>query len=517
MTHSTKRILHYWICVPGTLFFVLWIVSGAVLVWDSIRGGLHAFPSKKGSGDLHEIETRFQEYLNRIPDPIHRYSAFYIGDLPYILAETKKGTLLLDANDGTILSPLQEQRARIVLTGYSGTDPKSVTRITERNYEYKYGALPAWRGEFSDGRIIHISEQTGEPQSWSDRTGMIVRAMYYYGHAFQFTDSHTANAVIGFFAIIWAAGSVITGLALYIRKKREVLLLIFFIFIFCQGAHSETDMLGRQVSLKTAPQRIVSLAPSCTEIIAALGLQDKLVGITEHTDYPPEVLNLPKVGSYVNLNLEAIAMLNPDLVIATEDGNPEEIVNSLQKLSIPVYVLKLRTYETIQDSIFSLGKFLGRQKEAEIVVENMKSVAACISGKTNGAKRFSVLWVYDQYPIVSAGRDTFTNELIQMAGGDSITGDVSISYPRLTIENVIARNPNVIVVTSMDPSRDRKEREEWWNKWSMIDAVQNKRVYVMQSGLLDRPSPRIVYGLAQLARTFHPEIFSGDPCIGKDQ
>jgi iron complex transport system substrate-binding protein len=295
-----------------------------------------------------------------------------------------------------------------------------------------------------------------------------------------------------------------------------IIFLVFAILIFHQGADAETDMLGRQVSLKTAPERIVSLAPSCTEIIAALGLQEKLVGITEHTDYPPEVLNLPKVGSYVNLNLEAIAMLRPDLVVATEDGNPEETINSLQKLSIPVYVLKLRTYETIQDSILSLGKFVGRKKEADIAVESMRSVASCISDKTSRTKRFSVLWVYDQYPIVSAGRDTFTNQLIQMAGGDSITADVSISYPRLTIENVIARNPDVIVVTSMDPSRDRKEREEWWNKWSMIHAVKNKRVYVMQSSLLDRPSPRVVYGLAQLAKTFHPEVFSSDSCQGKN-
>lgn len=310
---------------------------------------------------------------------------------------------------------------------------------------------------------------------------------------------------------------MITGLTLYIRKKREVLILVFAILIFRQDAHAETDMLGREVSLKTAPQRIVSLAPSCTEIIAALGVQGKLVGITEHTDYPLEVLNLPKVGSYVNLNLEAIAMLSPDLVVATEDGNPEEVIKSLQKLSIPVYVLKLRTYETIQESILSLGKFLERKAEADTVVQSMRDVASCISDKTSRAKRFSVLWVYDQYPIVSAGRNTFTNELIQMAGGDSITGDVSISYPRLTIENVIARNPEVIVVTSMDPSRDRKEREEWWNKWSMIHAVQNKRVYVMQSSLLDRPSPRIVYGLAQLAEAFHPEIFSGNPCIAKKE
>jgi iron complex transport system substrate-binding protein len=226
-------------------------------------------------------------------------------------------------------------------------------------------------------------------------------------------------------------------------------------------------------------------------------------------------VNLPKVGSYVNLNVEAIAALRPDLVVATEDGNPLETIQSLERLSIPVYVLKLRTYEDIQQSVSGLGKFLSREKDAGQVVMNMKEVASCIANKTASAKRFSVLWVYDQYPIVSAGKNTFTNELIQMAGADSITGDVTISYPRLTIENVIARNPEVIVVTSMDPSLDQQEKQQWWNQWSMIRAVQNHRVYVLNSGILDRPSPRIVLGLLKLAETFHPEIFSGRTCKQK--
>jgi cobalamin transport system substrate-binding protein len=513
MTHRTKRVLHYWICLPGTVFFVFWILSGVILVWDSIRGGLHAFPVQKNGGDVHSFGTSAEKILNPIPQPVNKYSAFFIGEHPYIQAVTQKETVLLDPLSGRILSPLQESSAREILAAYAGAAPVYVKRVIHRSYEYKYGSLPAWRGEFSDGRIIHISEQSGDPQSWSDRTGMMVRAMYYYGHSFQITDSNAWNAVIGFFAILWAAGSVISGLLLYARRIKVALLLLA-VLVPCHDSSAATDMIGREVTLKRTPQRIVSLAPSCTEIIAALGLQDKLVGITEHTDYPPEVLDLSKVGSYVNLNIETIAFLRPDLIIATEDGNPEEVIRRLEKLSIPIFVLRLRTYEEIQESLLTLGKYLGRESQAESSVKVMRQTASCISEKTRNAKRPSVLWIYDTNPIVTAGRNTFTNELIKMAGGNSITEDVSIPYPRLTIENVIARNPGVIILTSMNPSLDRQEKEKWWSQWPMIQAVRTKHVYVMESKNLDRPSPRIVFGFLRLAKTFHPEIFQQNVCSG---
>ncbi len=203
-------------------------------------------------------------------------------------------------------------------------------------------------------------------------------------------------------------------------------------------------------------------------------------------------------------------------MIATEDGNPEEAIRRLEKLSIPIFVLKLRTYQDIQESTLALGKFLQRERVAQNAVREMRSVASCIANQTKNAKRPTVLWIYEMYPIVSAGRHTFTNELIEMAGGASITGNVSISYPRLTIESVIARNPEVIVLTSMDPSLDREEKEQWWNQWPMIQAVKRKRIYVMQSKNVDRPSPRIIFGFRQLAKTLHPELFQKDVCSVKE-
>jgi iron complex transport system substrate-binding protein len=292
---------------------------------------------------------------------------------------------------------------------------------------------------------------------------------------------------------------------------------IFFavLFIASFALQLQADEIATPATPSKPIQRIVSLAPSCTEILAGLKVQSKIVGITEHTDYPSEVLNLPVVGSYVNLNLEAIVSLKPDLVVATDDGNPLEIVKRIQEFSIPVFVLKLRTYEGIQQSILALGKFLNAEANAREQVDLMARVADCIRTKTYSAKKPSVLFVYESYPIVTAGAGTFTDQLIEMAGGKSITHDVKISYPRLTIENIIAKDPDIIIESSMDPNAEEEVKLSWWKQWGVLTAVRQNRVFLLDSTNLDRPSQRIVRGFLQLARTLHPQQLSDDTCLTK--
>ncbi len=501
MHSRIKRTLHFWLSVPGALFFLLWIVSGIALVLDSITGGLHAFPKQKRNQDLRHLQLSIDKLLKQNQEPVSDLSLFFVGEQSYAQISTPQKSFLVDANTGKILSPLNQDSALLLLTGIGGMKAVNVRRITDRSYEYKYGELPAWRAEYPDGRIIHISESTGSVQSWTNRRGMLVRALYFYGRAFQFTESAKINAAIAFFAILWALASVCTGLFLYKKRKTAASVLILFAFLI------PLDMEA------SSPDRIVSLAPSCTEIIAGLGLHEKLVGITSHTDYPPEILNLPVVGSYVDLNLEAIVSLKPDLVVGTSDGNPPAILQRLRVLSIALEVLNLTSYRNIQSSILQLGKTVGRQTEAEKLVFQMQHVSDCISKKKDGKKRPSILFVYESYPIVTAGGGTFTDELIEMAGGRSITHEVSISYPRLTIENVIASNPEVIIESRMDPNFEKQSKLEWWKQYPTIRAVKEKRVYVLPSKNLDRPSQRIVYGFQQLARTLHPESFMADTCL----
>ncbi|MCI0445639.1 cobalamin-binding protein [bacterium] len=291
-----------------------------------------------------------------------------------------------------------------------------------------------------------------------------------------------------------------------------VKILLFLVVLYCASA----EAIEIPETPKTPVKRIVSLAPSCTEILAGLNVQDRLVGVTQHTDYPPEVLNLPVVGSYVNLNVEAIVSLKPDLVVATDDGNPLEILERLKEFSIAVFVLNLRTYESIQESILALGNFLSAETAAKQQVDQMTRVANCIRAKTGNFDKPSVLFVYQSYPIVTAGKGTFTDQLIEMAGGESITHDVSLSYPRLTIENIIAKNPDVIIDSSMDPTAEKELKLKWWKQWGTLKAVKNNRVYVLESKNLDRPSQRIVYGFLQLARTLHPELLPDDTCLTKE-
>lgn len=295
------------------------------------------------------------------------------------------------------------------------------------------------------------------------------------------------------------------------RRTAPVAILLLFI-AHVVTARTVSDSVGRMVEIREPVRRIVSLAPSCAEILAGLGLHQQLVGITLHTDYPPEILHLPRIGSYVHLNVEAIVNLRPDLVIATNDGNPPEVIGRLERLKIPVFVLDLKTYASIQQSISRLADSLHRAKQAQEQVQEMRRVADCISRKTKDARTVRLLFLYQRNPMVSPGRGTFTDELIQMAGGNSLTNEFSMPYPRLSLEQVIRLDPEVLILSTMAGEKERKVLEEEWNSWRMISAVRNHRLHAIHSRNLDRPSHRIVFGLFQLATLLHPESFASSEC-----
>lgn len=270
--------------------------------------------------------------------------------------------------------------------------------------------------------------------------------------------------------------------------------------------------IAPSVDAAPPPKRIVALAPSSAEIAAALGLGDAIVGVTSYTDWPPRTKNLPQVGSYVNINVEAVVALHPDLVLATDDGNPPTTLRRLERLGLRVVTLRLRDFDAIQQSILSLGSMVGRAAEGRRAVAEMKRVSTCVSQRTRTVARPRVLFAYQLGPIVSAGKGTFTNQLLAMAGADSITKDVEQSYPRLSIESVVARAPEVIVVSSMNAAAEAEQTDTWLKKWPPMPAVRNGRVHLIDSTNLDRPSQRVVHGLVLLARTIHPTLFARGEC-----
>ncbi|MBW1667321.1 MAG: cobalamin-binding protein [Deltaproteobacteria bacterium] len=272
------------------------------------------------------------------------------------------------------------------------------------------------------------------------------------------------------------------------------------------SARSFEDALGRKITLRSAPKRIIPLAPNLTEILYALGLGDRVVGVTRFSSYPPEAASKPKVGSYIDINVERIISLSPDLVIATVDGNAQGTVELLEQAGIKIFIVNPRTITQVIDTIKTMGKVCGVQQEALYVAKRLQGRVERVVEKTRGRGTPGVFLEINIRPIMSVNKKTFHHDLIRLAGGRNITEDEPITYPRINIEEVIRRRPDVIIISSMERgSRFEMARKEWL-KWPSIPAVKNGRVYLIDSDLIDRPSPRLVQGLEEMAKLIHPEI-----------
>ena len=276
-------------------------------------------------------------------------------------------------------------------------------------------------------------------------------------------------------------------------------------------ARAVTDQLGRRVRLPDNPERVVALAPSITEIIFALGQEHRLKGVTIYSDHPVAAQKLPKVGSYVRLDLEKIVALRPDLCIAVKDGNPKEVVERLQDLKIPVYAVDPRNLDTVMDTIREIGELLDANESAEKLIRNMKLRIQRIKKRALQSEHTPrIFFQIGISPIVSVGTDTFIHEIILLAGGKNLAEGL-VSYPRFSREQVISLSPDIIIITPMTAGAAFAKVKAQWNRWPTIPAVQKGRIYLADSDLFDRPSPRLVDALEVLARLIHPELFEETP------
>ncbi len=251
--------------------------------------------------------------------------------------------------------------------------------------------------------------------------------------------------------------------------------------------------------------RIVSLAPSITEIIYTLGLGDRLVGVTSFSNYPAEAKKLPKIGTYIHLNLEKIIQLNPDIAIGTWDGNRRLDIRILKEMGIKVYMTTPKNIWEVINSIQQIGMILGIPQKGVMVARSLRMRIDNIRKKVSTLKRVRVFLQINNRPLITVNKDTFQNDLMRLAGGINIAEDEPIRYPRISIEEVIYRRPEVIIISSMEIGGKFEEMRQEWMKWKDIPAVKNGRVFLVNSDLLDRASPRLVEGLETLARLIHPE------------
>ncbi len=272
-----------------------------------------------------------------------------------------------------------------------------------------------------------------------------------------------------------------------------------------------TDPVGRKLQVPLDSQRVVALAPSVTEIIYALGQQERLKGVTRFSDYPQEVAKLPKVGSYVHLDVERIAALQPDLCIGIKDGNPLVAVEQLQGLKIPVFAVNPVDLETAMQSIQAIGDILGAGAKARHIVTDMRTRVQKVKAQTaHIARKPKVFFQIGISPIVSVGSTTYIHQLISLAGGTNVAAG-SNPYPRFSREKVISLGPDVIVISSMARATIFEQVRAEWMQWPAIPAVQRRAVFIAPTNIFDRPTPRLVDGLEQLARYIHPQLFTEQP------
>jgi len=248
------------------------------------------------------------------------------------------------------------------------------------------------------------------------------------------------------------------------------------------------------------------LAPSITECLYALGAGQSVVGVTRFSNYPPEAASLPKVGSYVHVDLEHVISLRPDLIIAIRDGNPKEVVARLERMGLPVFVVDPRSVEDLFRTLRGLGALVGRRGQAEELVEDLQRRLDRIRREVQGKPRPRVLLQIGVDPLVSVGDSTLQGQLIELAGGQNIAGDGPILYPILSMERVLEADPDVILVSSMVGEAGSRRALREWSRWPTLQAVRKGRVHLIDGDLIDRPSPRILEGLENMVQWIHPEI-----------
>ena len=293
-------------------------------------------------------------------------------------------------------------------------------------------------------------------------------------------------------------------------RYTHIMLTLVLIFLILPGnilAGPVVDQVGRTLVVPENPTRVIALAPSITEIIYDLGQEERLVGVTQYSTYPPEAESLPRVGSYVRLDIEKIVALKPDLCIATKDGNPKHIVDKIVSLGIPVYVINPRNLQQIMDTITRLGSLLRAEQAAKELVSDMEKRIGRVQARVKkGDHRPRVFFQIDAEPLFSAGTDTFIHELIELAGGINTTAG-EVSYPRYSWEDIIVLQPEIVMISSMAGGLAPEYLLNSWKKWNLLSAVKNDKVFVVDAELFDRPTPRLIDGLEVIVAIIHPELF----------
>ncbi|MBU1114004.1 MAG: cobalamin-binding protein [Bacteroidetes bacterium] len=278
----------------------------------------------------------------------------------------------------------------------------------------------------------------------------------------------------------------------------KYLLLAFILFVGCTKEVEErkinssinvTDDLSVVFQSNNAPQRIISLAPNLTEMIYELELDSLLIGNTKYCNYPEEAKQIEKVGDLLTVDYEKIVMLNPDLIFITTEGNSKESYEKLLKLGFKVFVSNPRNFEGIKKTFRDISKIFDLEELAKSKISIWNERVERIEKESNTIERKRGMFLVSLKPVMLAGGNTFVNEFLKTVGIENIVTDTKANYPIFSREEILQRNPQIIIHTIFNNDAD-KEISENYPEWKKIDAVKNKRIIFVDADLFFRPGPR---------------------------
>ena len=270
-----------------------------------------------------------------------------------------------------------------------------------------------------------------------------------------------------------------------------------------------TDDMGRAVAIDQVPQRIVSFGPSITEILFALGLEEKVVGVSDYCDYPEAATLKAKIGDAFNPSLERIADLEPDLVLTLKQ---EQLNRELENLGVTFMVLDPEDIDGILGDIEKVGKITGAKKRAEELIKDMQDSISQVIALMEDVPKVRVFFIIDATDLTlpwTAGTGSFIDALITMAGGENVAGGTPGAWVQFSLEQIVSSDPEVIIIQTMTggiPTVSKEELEEH-PVWGEMTAVKQGKARSIDGDLVSRPGPRIVRGLEEMVKIIHPELF----------
>lgn len=283
--------------------------------------------------------------------------------------------------------------------------------------------------------------------------------------------------------------------------KRLLLLLFFLSPAICLASRALTDELGRKVVVPDHPHMLICLAPSVVDDVYSLGAGSDVIAVSDFTTYPADAARKPSIGAPLNPSLEKIIALHPDLVLATGDFNLIPAIDQLVRYGIPVFMVNPHGIAGIHKSILSLGHALNRDAQAAELLRDLQEREQSLRKRIQGkpiVRLFMPVW-YD--PIVTVGSHAFITELIEMAGGSSITSDIAQEWPQVSLEAIVARNPDALLL--IRGSKISLTELENRPGWQALAAVRERRVYYVDK-LIELSSPAAIYAMEDLAEELHP-------------